>query len=68
MFAELWDVGGSRRFESSRPLFYGGADALLLVHDLGNRRSYRNLKTWLREVTARLEPTAPGRCRGALIL
>ena len=60
MFAEFWDIGGSRRFESSRALFYSGADALLLVHDLGNQRSYRNLKTWLREVTGHLEPTSGG--------
>lgn len=57
-FVALWDVGGAPRFERSRELFFADADAVLLVHDLTNRRSYANLRRWLRELTAFYNPAA----------
>lgn len=57
-FISLWDVGGAPRFERSRSLFFADADAVLLVHDLSNRRSYTNLRRWLRELTAYFNPAA----------
>lgn len=58
LFVSLWDVGGAPRFERSRSLFFADADAVLLVHDLSNRRSYTNLRRWLRELTAYFNPAA----------
>lgn len=52
VFVSLFDVGGAPRFAHARDLFYDDADALLLVHDLSNRRSYANLRRWLRELSA----------------
>jgi Rab-like protein 3 len=52
VFVSLFDVGGAPRFAHARDLFYDDADALLLVHDLSNRRSYSNLRRWLRELSA----------------
>jgi Rab-like protein 3 len=57
-FVALWDVGGAPRFERSRELFFADADAVVLVHDLTNRRSYSNLRRWLRELTAYFNPAA----------
>lgn len=61
VFVALFDVGGAPRFAESRALFYDAADALLLVHDLSNRRSYSNLRRWLREVAAHYGHAAPPR-------
>ena len=49
-FVELWDVGGWSAHQNSRNIFYNGADGVILVHDLTNRKSQSNLRNWLTEV------------------
>ena len=49
-FVELWDVGAAEEHEESRPLFYGRVDGVLLVHDVTNSKSLRNLeRKWIPE-------------------
>lgn len=50
VFLEFWDVGGAQGHRHSRSIFYSNSNALILVHDLSNRKSFLNLKKWLREV------------------
>ena len=52
-FVELWDVGGWSAHQNSRSIFYNGADGVILVHDLTNRKSESNLRKWLSEVLNR---------------
>merc|ERR1719350_446568 len=47
---ELWEVGGTQRFALSRPVFYDDFDALVLVYDVSNMKSYENLVVWLFEL------------------
>jgi len=49
-FIEFLDVSGSIKYKLSRKSFYDNIDGLLLVHDVLNKRSYSNLKTWTEEV------------------
>lgn len=51
-FVEFWDVGGSPRYSASRSTFYHDFDGLMLVHDLNNKISYDNLRSWHTEVTS----------------
>lgn len=46
---ELFDVGGSQAHIKSRHVFYNNIAGVILVHDLSNRKSQRNLDRWLRE-------------------
>ena len=50
VFLEFWDVSGHRKYLSSRSLFYREVHAILLVFDLMNRKSYENIRNWIREV------------------
>lgn len=50
-FVEFFDIGGSERYASCRSMFYKDVHGIILVHDLTNKVSYRNLKRWLREVS-----------------
>ena len=50
VFIELFDVGGHRKYSSSRLFFYRGVDGVLLLFDLSNRKSYRNLSRWIHEM------------------
>jgi len=51
-FVELWDLGGSKKYAESRSLFFNhlAIHGLILVHDLTNRKSYKNLGRWIKEV------------------
>ena len=41
--SELFDVGGSQAHRNSRHVFYNNIAGVILVHDLSNRKSQRNL-------------------------
>lgn len=49
---ELWEVGGTQTYAAARPVFYDvdGFDALILVYDVSNMKSYQNLVVWLFEL------------------
>ncbi|KAI9203491.1 P-loop containing nucleoside triphosphate hydrolase protein [Polychytrium aggregatum] len=51
-FVELIDIGGSAtRHRSSRHVFYrNGIDAVMLVHDCTNSKSFNNLAKWRADV------------------
>lgn len=47
LFIELWDVGGSRSHAIARKIFFNSFHGIILVQDLTNSKSERNLKNWL---------------------
>ncbi|XP_060606922.1 rab-like protein 3 isoform X2 [Ruditapes philippinarum] len=49
-FVELWDIGGCTGHQNSRGIFYNPVNGIILVHDLTNRKSQHNLRSWLAEV------------------
>lgn len=50
VFIELWDVSGHRKYAPSRSVFFNSVNALILVFDLMNRKSYENIRKWIKEV------------------
>jgi Rab-like protein 3 len=49
-FLEFWDVGGHRKYEHSRDVFYTQMNGIILTFDLTNHKSYKNLRKWIREL------------------
>mmetsp|Transcript_73945 Transcript_73945/g.239298 ORF Transcript_73945/g.239298 Transcript_73945/m.239298 type:complete len:276 (+) Transcript_73945:43-870(+) len=47
---ELWEGGGTQTYATARPVFYDGFDAVVLVYDVSNMKSYHNLVVWLFEL------------------
>ena len=43
---QVWDTAGQERFQSLGMAFYRGADACLLVYDVTNYASFKNIDTW----------------------
>eukprot|EP01006_Ploeotia_vitrea_P054049 TRINITY_DN67842_c5_g2_i1.p1 TRINITY_DN67842_c5_g2~~TRINITY_DN67842_c5_g2_i1.p1 ORF type:complete len:218 (+),score=33.26 TRINITY_DN67842_c5_g2_i1:117-770(+) len=43
---QIWDTAGQERFQSLGSAFYRGADACMLVFDLTNPESFKNLTSW----------------------
>lgn len=50
----IWDLAGQQRFHVVREGFYRGAKAVILVFDITNQESWKDLPLWEREVTGRV--------------
>ncbi|CAG9859564.1 unnamed protein product [Phyllotreta striolata] len=49
-FVEFWDIGGSHSHRNARSVFYNPCHGAILVHDLTNGKSEKNLHKWVREI------------------
>jgi Ras-related protein Rab-7A len=43
---QIWDTAGQERFQSLGTAFYRGADAVILVYDVTNPKSFEQLSVW----------------------
>ena len=46
---QIWDTAGQERFQSLGVAFYRGADAVALVYDVGDGKSFDHLDNWKSE-------------------
>jgi small GTP-binding protein len=46
----LWDIAGQEKFSNLRRNFFLGAQSVILVFDLTNPASFKNLKNWYSEI------------------
>jgi len=49
---QVWDTAGQERYRSITNAYYKGAEGILIVFDLTNEESFKNIKTWIKEVTS----------------
>lgn len=56
---QIWDTAGSERFRAMSPSFYRGADGCVIVFDLTNILSFRNLEGWIDEFLLISHPYDP---------
>eukprot|EP00817_Percolomonadidae_sp_ATCC50343_P004196 CAMPEP_0117426286 /NCGR_PEP_ID=MMETSP0758-20121206/6446_1 /TAXON_ID=63605 /ORGANISM="Percolomonas cosmopolitus, Strain AE-1 (ATCC 50343)" /LENGTH=209 /DNA_ID=CAMNT_0005211395 /DNA_START=6 /DNA_END=635 /DNA_ORIENTATION=+ len=54
---QIWDTAGQERFQSLGVAFYRGADACVLVHDVTNKKTFRNLDNWRDEFLIQAGPS-----------
>merc|ERR1719401_1912516 len=47
---QIWDTAGQEKFQSVTTHHYRAADGALLVFDISNENSFRNLDRWLYEL------------------
>ena len=45
----IWDMSGQTHFAKFRSRFYAGTSGALVVYDLTNAASYRNIQSWIKE-------------------
>ena len=50
MKLQIWDTAGQERFRSIQASYYKGANGILVVYDITNRRSFEGLNSWLIEI------------------
>lgn len=46
----LWDIAGQIKFETMRRHFYKGAEAIILVFDISNRKSFESISNWFKDI------------------
>jgi len=47
---QIWVIGSQERFSSIRSMYYQGASGYILVFDLTNLDSFKNLVSWIYEI------------------
>ena len=55
---QLWDLGGAQEYFEVRNELYENTDALVLVCDVTDERSFTALPDWLREFSTFLHATS----------
>ena len=56
---QLWDTAGQERFRNIVNAYYRGAQLILLVFDLGDMDSFRNLEYWMSEIGRHISADTP---------
>ncbi|KKL65273.1 hypothetical protein LCGC14_2156620 [marine sediment metagenome] len=51
----LWDIAGQSKFEIMRRHFYQGAEAVILIFDLTNRKSFESVYNWYKDIKKNLD-------------
>lgn len=52
----LWDIAGQSKFEIMRRHFYQGAEGVILIFDLTNRKSFDSLTSWIKDLEKNVTP------------
>jgi len=47
---EIWDTAGQERFKTITSSYYKGAHGIILVYDITDKQSFRDIDNWLSEV------------------
>lgn len=47
---QIWDTAGQERFKTITASYYKGAHGIILVYDITDRQSFKDIENWLAEV------------------
>ena len=47
---QIWDTAGQERFKTITSSYYKGAQGIILVYDITDRQSFKDVENWLAEV------------------
>ena len=47
---QIWDTAGQERFKNIVASYYRGANGILLIYDVSDKDSFKNLSNWLIEI------------------
>jgi len=46
----FWDTAGNEKFQGLKSGYYIGADAFIVMFDVCNKKSYKNVQTWIKDI------------------
>lgn len=47
---QIWDTAGQERFKTITSSYYKGAHGIIVVYDITDKESFKNIDTWMTEV------------------
>ena len=47
---QIWDTAGQERFRNVVSTYFRGSNGILLIYDITNKDSFKNLESWLIEI------------------
>jgi len=47
---QVWDTAGQEKFRTITASYYRGAHGIIIVYDITNKESFKNVKHWIRDV------------------
>ena len=56
---QLWDTAGAEKFNSVGQSFYRNSELCILVFDITNAESFKNIESWRKEFLEQLNPPNP---------
>ena len=56
---QLWDTAGAEKYHSMGQSFYRGSETCILVFDITDNDSFKNVETWRSEFLNQLSPKNP---------
>lgn len=56
---QLWDTAGAEKYHSMGTSFYRGSETCILVFDITDNESFKNVETWRSEFLNQLNPSKP---------
>merc|ERR1712154_757130 len=58
---QIWDTAGQERFQSLGNAFYRGADACIMVYDITDENSFKQIDSWKRKFVSQANIDNPRR-------
>uniref|UniRef100_A0A1B0AYR2 Uncharacterized protein n=1 Tax=Glossina palpalis gambiensis TaxID=67801 RepID=A0A1B0AYR2_9MUSC len=52
---QIWDTAGQERFKAVTPMYYRNANAAILVFDLSQHRTFKEIKGWIQELHSNVQ-------------
>jgi small GTP-binding protein len=52
----IWDIAGQEHFKNLRSNFYQGSNAVLIVYDMTNPKTFKNVENWYLDMVKVLGP------------
>ncbi|CAM9738752.1 unnamed protein product, partial [Scytosiphon promiscuus] len=53
---QIWDTAGQERFRNITSAYYRGSMGILLVYDVADLKSFRNVSNWMRQIELNASP------------
>lgn len=53
---QIWDTAGQERFRSMAPMYYRGAAAAIIVYDITQTSTFKDVEGWIDELSRNAEP------------
>ena len=55
---QLWDTAGEERFRTITKTYYKGAHGIILMYDVTDQNSFKNIRNWIKQIEANADKSA----------